>query len=86
MFFFSLNKKGVSFSNRIGSESIPKRLFLIFGSSTVVGQGQGLSVSLMGLTFSNLQITHSRIVGSTYSGTVYLRLEPMTGMILSRTS
>ena len=33
-----------------------------------------------------LPTPHSRIVSPTYGGTVYLGLEPMTGMVLSRTS
>ena len=44
-------------------------------------------VPLVELAFSDLWITpHSRIVSPTYSGTVHLGLEPMTGMLLSRTS
>ena len=62
-----------------------KWIFFFFGSTTVVGQG--LPESLVSLAFSDVLISpHTRIVSSTYGGTVYSGLEPMTGMLLSRTS
>ena len=60
-----------------------KNLFF-FGTTNVVSQG--LSVPLVGLVFSDLLITHSRIVSPTYGGTVHTRLEPKMGILLSHTS
>ena len=54
-------------------------------STTVVGQGLPVPL-LVGLAFSDLLIPHSRIVSPTYGGTVHAGLEPMTGMLLNRTS
>ena len=59
--------------------------FLIFGKITVVGQGMSVP-PLVSLGFSDLFITRSRIVSPTYGGTVHFGLEPMTNMLLSRTS
>ena len=54
-----------------------------FGSTTVVGQG----LPLLGLAFSELLIILSRIaIQDVTGGTVQMRLEPMTAMLLSRTS
>ena len=52
--------------------------FSFFGTTTVFGQG--LPILLLGLAFSNLLITHSRIISPTYGGMVHLGLEPMTDM------
>ena len=62
-----------------------RTIFFSFDSTT--GVDQGLAVPLVVLAFSDFWITpHSRIVSVTYGGTVYLGLEPMTSMLLSRTS
>ena len=59
--------------------------FFFFGSTTDVGQG--LPVPTCGLGFQWLiDSPHSRIVSPTYDGAVYLGIEPMTGMLLSRTN
>ena len=48
--------------------------------------GQCLPLPLIVLAFSDVMITHSRIVSPTYGGTVNSGLELMTGILLSRTS
>ena len=58
--------------------------FFFYGTTSEIGQG--LLVPLVGLAFSDLLISHSWIVSPMYGGTVHLGLEPMTGMLLSRTS
>ena len=64
---------------------VSMHFLLLFGSTTVVGQG--LNVPYVGLAFSDYWITpHSRIVSQMYGGTIYLVLEPMMGMLLSRSS
>ena len=53
-----------------------------FGTTT----GQGLLVPLVGLAFSDLLITHNRIITPIYRDTDPLGFEPITGMLLSRMS
>ena len=60
-------------------------LLFLFGSTTVVGQDLPVPLLLVGLAFSDF-IDHSKIVNPKYGGTVHMGFEPMTGMLLSRTS
>ena len=57
-------------------------LLFFFGKTT----GQGLPVLQVGLTFSDLLITHNTIITPIYRDTGPLGFEPITGMLLGRMS
>ena len=80
------NKTRVSIMLDKKRQDSHKNNLFFFDTTTVVGQG--LPVPLVDLAFSGLLISPNipRIFSPTYGGTVYLGLEPMTGMLLNRTS
>ena len=62
------------------------KFFFFFGSTTDVGQGLPVPTSGLGFQWLIDSPPHSRIFSPTYGGAVYLGIEPITGMLLSRTS
>ena len=59
--------------------------FFFFGTTTAAGQGLPVPTSEVGLSFSDFLLPLKD--SQSYDGsTVYLGLEPMTGMLLSRSS
>ena len=61
-------------------------IFFFFFFGTTIFVRQGMPVPLVGLVYSDLLITHSRIVCPTYGGTVRIGLVLMMDMLLSLTS
>ena len=59
--------------------------FFFFTSTTDVGQGLPVPTCRLWLSVINWLPPYSMIVSPTYGGAVYLGIEPMTGMLLSRT-